>query len=120
MSISLIGDGSACRLIFDGSITFDSWRDMEDRIIDALRRHTHFDVDLSGIQKIDLCGIHLLEMLRSVGGANVHIVAGSEVVDQASKRLLKPQRLASLACHVRCSQIVEEYRNARQASGAAA
>ena len=39
MSISLIGDGSACRLVFDGSITFDSWRDMEDRIIDALRRH---------------------------------------------------------------------------------
>ncbi len=121
MTITLIPDGSACRLTFDGSITFGFWRELEDKIIDALRRYTHFDVDLSGIREIDLCGLHLLEMLRSVGGKNVVIVADSLLVDQASRRLLAPQRLASLACHVRKKQVVENHRgSAPQACGIAA
>lgn len=111
MTITLVGNGSACRLTFDGSITYDSWREMEDKIIDALRRYTLFEVDLSGIEEIDLCGVHLLDMLRSVGKTHVHVVASSTVVDQASKRLLTPQRLANLACRARRSQIVEDYRS---------
>lgn len=111
MSITLVADGSACRLTFEGSITFEFWRELEDRIIDALRRYTHFEVDLSGIREVDLCGIHLIEMLRSVGGTQVKIVATSPLVDQTSRRLLAPQRLASLACHVRRNQIIEDHRS---------
>lgn len=111
MTITLASAGNACRLTFDGSLTYDSWREMEDTIIDALRRHTLFEMDLSGIRDIDLCGVHLLEMLRSVGKTQVQVVAGSAVVDQASERLLTPQRLSTLACRTRRSQIVEDFRN---------
>lgn len=96
MSIEVTADGQTCRLTFDGSITFEFWREMEDIIIDAMRRHTHFDVDLSGVREIDLAGIHLLGLVNSVGGANVRVVAGSPIVDQATQRLLSVQRASSL------------------------
>lgn len=96
MSITLIEEGNACRLIFSGRITQECWCELEGKIIDAMRRFSHFRVDLSGVQEIDLCGIHLLGMLNNLGGENVKIVATSEVVDQASRHLLASQRLASL------------------------
>lgn len=96
MSITLVEHGDACRMIFSGSITYEHWREQEDAMIGAMRRYTAFEVDLSAIQEIDLCGIHLLGVLQSVGGQNVTIVATSSIVDQASKRLLASQRLASL------------------------
>lgn len=119
MSITLIANGSACRLIFDGGITFEFWRELEDGIIDALRRYTHFEVDLSGIREIDLCGIHLIEMLRTLGGANLRIVAASPLLDQTSRRLLAPQRLVSLARHVRKNQIIENHRKIAPQTGCA-
>lgn len=111
MSITLVADGSACRLTLAGKITVESWRELEDGIIDALRRYTHFEVDLSGIREIDLCGIQLIEMLRSLGGTNLRIVAASPLVDQASRRLLAPRRLASFARHARKNQAIENRRN---------
>lgn len=106
MSITLIEDGNTCRMIFDGSITYEHWREQEDTMINAMRRYTSFEVDLSGIQEIDLCGIHLLGVLHSVGGGNVTIVAGSPIVDLASKRLLASQRLASLGRAARRKEVL--------------
>ena len=53
-------------------------------------------MDLSAVDEIDLCGIHLLGLLQSFGGKEVVIVATSPVVEQASARLLGSFRGASL------------------------
>jgi len=111
MSITLVENGDACRMIFDGSITYEYWAEQEDIIIGAMRRYTSFEVDLSGIQEIDLCGIHLLGVLHSVGGKNVAIVASSSIVDQASKRLLASQRLASLGRAARRAEVLNSCRS---------
>lgn len=111
MSITLVENGDACRMTFSGSITYEYWRDQEDIIIGAMRRYTSFEVDLSGIQDIDLCGIHLLGVLHSVGGKNVTIVAASPIVDQASKRLLASQRLASLGRAARRDEVLGNCRS---------
>lgn len=92
MTVTLIGNDQRCRLIFEGSMTFDDAREIEDRIIDALRRYQHFEIDLSAVSDVDLCGLHLLGMLQNVGGENAQVVAGSPVVDMASKRLLASYR----------------------------
>jgi ABC-type transporter Mla MlaB component len=111
MSITLIEDGDTCRMVFSGSITYEFWRELEDIIISAMRRYTHFKVDLSGIEEIDLCGIHLLGVLHSVGGPNVAIVANSSIVDQTSRRLLASQRLASLGRAVRRDEVLNTCRS---------
>lgn len=111
MSITLVQNGDACRMIFSGSITYEHWREQEDTIIGAMRRYTSFEVDLSCIQEIDLCGIHLLGVLHSVGGENVTIVAASSIVDQASKRLLASQRLASLGRSARRDEMLSNCRS---------
>ena len=111
MSITLVENGDACRMIFDGSITYEYWAEQEDTIIGAMRRYTSFEVDLSGIQEIDLCGIHLLGVLHSVGGKNVTIVAPSSIVDQASKRLLASQRLASIGRAARRAEVLNSCRS---------
>lgn len=115
MSITLTEDGDACRMAFNGCITYEFWREQEDIIIDAMRRYTHFSVDLSGIEEIDLCGIHLLGVLHSVGGQNVTIVAASSIVDQASRRLLASQRLASLGRAARRAEVLNHQSIACQA-----
>lgn len=81
-------DKSVFRLTFKGKMTFDVAADLEDRIVDAMRRHERIEVDLSGVTEIDLCGIHLLGLLHSVGGNEVLIVDSSPIVEQATKRLL--------------------------------
>ena len=111
MSITLVENGDACRMIFDGSITYEYWREQEEIIIGAMRRYTSFEVDLSGIQEIDLCGIHLIGVLHSVGGKNVIIVAPSSIVYQASKRLLASQRLASLGRAARRAEVLNSCRS---------
>lgn len=78
-----VGD-NAFRLKFEGKMTFDVWKDLEARVIDAMRRYKHLEVDLSGVQEIDLCGLHLVGLLRTVGT----IVATSPAVEQSSRRLL--------------------------------
>ena len=120
MSITLVENGDACRMIFDGSITYEYWAEQEDIIISAMRRYTSFEVDLSGIQEIDLCGIHLLGVLHSVGGKNVTIVAPSSIVDQASKRLLASQRLASIGRAARRAEVLNSCRSYPRSNSAEA
>ena len=79
-------------LKFDGKMTHDVYRELEDRVIDAMRRHEHLEVDLSEVSEIDLCGLHLVGLLQSVGV----IVAASSVVEQASKRLMSTLQSATL------------------------
>lgn len=92
MGINLIEKDGACRLVFEGRLTFDRARELENDIIDVLRRYTAFEIDLSQVSEIDLCGLHLLRVLDTVGGNNVQTVATSPVVEQARKRLLSSQR----------------------------
>ena len=88
---------AAYRLVLAGKMTFEFSAALEDKIIDAMRRYQHLEVDLSGVDEIDLCGIHLLGMLQGFGGKEVEIVATSPIVEQASKRLLSSCRGANLA-----------------------
>lgn len=88
MDQRLSADKPVFRLTFTGKMTFDVAAELEDRIVDAMRRHERIEVDLSGVTEIDLCGIHWLGLLHSVGGNEVHIVDSSPIVEQASKRLL--------------------------------
>lgn len=83
MHVELICSERGCRLVFAGRLTVEFARYVEDRIIDALRRYRNFDVDLAAVSEIDLCGVHLLGVLRTIGGAGVQIVACSPVVDRA-------------------------------------
>lgn len=92
MSITLIDHRSYCRLVFEGSLTFEFARELEDRIIEALRRYTCFEIDLSGIREIDLCGIHLLGILDTIAGDHARIVGHSPVVERAKAHLLMSQR----------------------------
>lgn len=87
MKITLIDKAHACRLIFDGSLTMEFARELEDGIIDALRRYTHFEVDLSRVLEIDICGIHLLGVLDAIAGSHVEIVDSSPAVQRAYERL---------------------------------
>jgi hypothetical protein len=86
-----VDDAKFC-LKFGGKMTYDCYRELEDRIIDAMRRHKHLEVDLSEVKEIDLCGLHLIGLLQSVGA----IVATSPAVAQASARLLSTLQAASL------------------------
>jgi len=88
MDQRLSTDKPVFRLTFAGRMTFDVAADLEDRIVDAMRRHERIEVDLAGVTEIDLCGIHLLGLLHSVGGNEVRIVDSSPIVEQATKRLL--------------------------------
>jgi len=117
MSITLIDDGNCCYMTFAGSITYEFWHGLEDIIIGAMRRHTYFQVDLSGIQEIDLCGLHLIGILHSVGGKNVSVVASSPVVDIAAKRLLASQRSASLGLAMRREEVLKKHYGDAQVIG---
>jgi len=90
-------DEAVCRLTFEGKMTFDVARELEERILGAMHRFRHLEVDLSGVNEIDLCGIHLLGLMQKIGGKEVVIVAKSPVVEQASGRLLGSFRGANLA-----------------------
>ncbi|HJW25060.1 MAG TPA: STAS domain-containing protein [Rhodocyclaceae bacterium] len=87
MNMTLIDQQHACRLVFGGSLTIEFARELEDRIIDALRRYSDFEIDLSGVQEIDVCGIHLLGVLDAVGGSHVTVVDSSPAVQRAYERL---------------------------------
>ena len=76
------------RLTFDGSMTRAFARELEDRIISAMRRHPHLEVDLSGVREIDPSGIQLIRLLQTVGGKAVDFVAASAIVEHAIHGLL--------------------------------
>lgn len=92
MNLSLADKDHACRLIFEGRMTCEFARELEDQIIDALRRYRHFEVDLSGVSEIDLCGVRLLGVLEAVGGKAVKIVATSPAVERGKSRALAAGR----------------------------
>ena len=96
MTITLIESGEVCRLVFAGCLTFEHARELEDRIIHALRRFTSFELDLSEVEEIDLCGLHLLQIIFSICGTKAALIAGSQIVEQASQRLLSSRRGLSL------------------------
>lgn len=81
-----------CRLVFGASMTLAHARELEDQIINAMRRHTKLEVDLSSVREIDSCGVHLLGMLNTLGGADIRIVATSPVVEQQYARFLASYR----------------------------
>jgi anti-anti-sigma regulatory factor len=89
------GSNSNC-IIFSGPMTCNNSREIENRIISAMRQHPRLDVDLSGVEEIDLCGIHLLGVLKSFGGDAVNIIATSPTVDAALTRLPTTHRHARL------------------------
>lgn len=76
------------RLTFDGSMTTAFSNELEDKIISAMRQHKHLEVDLSGVHEIDLCGIHLIRLLQTVGGKAVNFIATSPIIEHAFKGLL--------------------------------
>lgn len=89
MSVTLEnGNQSSCRLVFGASMTLAHARELEDQIIDAMRHHQKLEVDLSGVCEIDICGVHLLGMLKTLGGTGLRIVATSPVVEQQYTRFL--------------------------------
>ena len=85
------GETAFC-LKFDGKMTYEYYRELEDRIIDAMQRYERLEVDLSEVSEIDLSGIHLIGLLKNVGV----IVATSAAVEQASKGLLASLSSAAL------------------------
>lgn len=97
MKLSHHVDGTVFRLKFAGKMTHEYYRGQEDSIIDAMRRNKKMEIDLSEVEEVDLCGLHLIGLLHSVGV----IVAASPAVAQASTRLLSSLQSASLGRAVR-------------------
>jgi anti-anti-sigma regulatory factor len=75
---------TAFALKIGGKMTYEYFRELEDRIIDVMRHNRRLEIDLSEVVEIDLSGLHLLELLLNVGV----LVATSPVVEQASRKLL--------------------------------
>lgn len=99
MEDSLQSGETAFYLKFDGKMTYEFYRELEDRVIDAMQRYKRLEIDLSEVSEIDLCGIHLIGLLRNVGV----IVATSPVVEQASRGLLASLSAAALGRAQRCA-----------------
>lgn len=87
LRIAVRQESDGFRMTFSGAMTYEHSREIENQIIDALRRHPHLDVDLSAVDRIDSCGTHLLCMLKSYGGDAVSIVATSPSVEDALTHL---------------------------------
>ena len=95
MNITLKGEDNDCCLVLEGEMTHPFSRDIENLILDSMHRHHHLKVDLSGVYEVDLCGVHLLGVLRSFGDDAVCIVPSSPVVEAALARLHSSRRSAN-------------------------
>ena len=98
MSSVCANDDSGFRLTFDGSMTLAFANELEDRILEAVRKYKHLEVDLSGVREIDLCGIHLIRLLQTLGGKAVNFVATSPIVEHALKGLLGLENVINRRC----------------------
>jgi hypothetical protein len=78
------------RLTFDKQMTFAFATELEDRILDALRRYKHVEVDLSKVKEVDLYGAHLLGLLQSFFGKGLVLIGTSPAVDKAYRQFLAP------------------------------
>ena len=87
MTTALTAGEDGFRLTFKSKMTIQYATEIENMILDALRRHMHIEVDLSKVREIDLCGMHLLGFLESFIDKGVVIVATSPIVEQASAHL---------------------------------
>ncbi|MFZ4535293.1 hypothetical protein [Propionivibrio sp.] len=85
---------TAFLLKFDGKMTYAFYRELEDRVIDAMRRYKRLEIDLSKVTEIDLCGLHLVGLLLTAG----IIVATSDVVERASRSLIGTLHAAAHGC----------------------
>lgn len=75
------------RLTFKSKMTFEFSAEIEDMILDALRRYTHIEVDLSKVKEIDICGVHLLGLLENFANKGVEIIATSPAIEKAYEQL---------------------------------
>lgn len=101
MNIKINGGRDNCDLALEGAMTHRHSRYIEDTIIDSMRRYPHLNVDLSGVSEIDLCGIHLLGVLRSFGDNTVRIVAASPLVEAALAKLPASPHITGRSKHQR-------------------
>jgi anti-anti-sigma regulatory factor len=85
-------DGSCVALA--GSMICKNSRAIEQSILDFVRQHRHLKIDLSAVNEIDRCGIHLLAMIKSFGVEFVEIVATSPIVDAAMANIPATRRKA--------------------------
>lgn len=88
MRVTLVEGGEVSRLVFEGDMTLEFSNEMEDRIIGAMRRRKPVQVDLSAVEEIDLCGVHMLGMMHTMGKDKVDIVATSPAVERRFRKLL--------------------------------
>jgi ABC-type transporter Mla MlaB component len=91
----------AYQLKFGGKMTYESFCEQKSRLVDAMRRYKKLEIDLSEVSEIDLCGIHLVGLLRNVGA----IVATSPVVEQAAKGLPPSLNAAALGRSERAEHV---------------
>lgn len=82
------GSKHSFRLTFNHSMTTRFSAELEDKVIDAMRRHKHLEVDLSAVREIDSSGVRLIELLTRLGGKEVDFVATSPVVERATRHLI--------------------------------
>jgi hypothetical protein len=83
----------AFRLTLGKQMTSSVAKELEDTILDALRRHRNVEVDLSRVEEIDIYGTHLLGLLESFFGKGLSVVDSSPSVDNAFRRYLSPLRI---------------------------
>jgi anti-anti-sigma regulatory factor len=88
MRVTLLEGGEVSRLVFEGDMTLEFSNEMEDRIIGAMQRRKPVQVDLSAVEEIDLCGVHMLGMMYTMGKDKVDIVATSPAVERRFRKLL--------------------------------
>lgn len=104
MKITLNGTGNDHCLVFEGSMTCKFAREIENSIIDMMRRHPRINIDLSRVHEIDRCGIHLLSVLKSFGGDAVKIIATSPEVE------VTLHQLSPIHCHTRPGSSASKFR----------
>lgn len=92
MENSAQSEEGAYQLKFGGKMTYESFREQKNRLVDAMQRYKKLEIDLSEVSEIDLCGIHLVGLLRNVGA----IVATSSVVERAAMGLPPSLNAAAL------------------------
>jgi ABC-type transporter Mla MlaB component len=83
MENSAQSEEGAYQLKFGGKMTYESFCEQKNRLLDAVQRYKKLEIDLSEVSEIDLCGIHLVGLLKNVGA----IVATSPVVERAARGL---------------------------------
>jgi anti-anti-sigma regulatory factor len=83
MNFDITDTGAGCCVTFEGGMICKNSRATERFILDMVKQYRHLKVDLSEVNEIDRCGVHLLAMIKSFGPEFVEIVATSPVIDVA-------------------------------------